>query len=48
MLFVLPGFISGMQEALAPFVVLDEPDTPLQADPVLTSVNLATRLAKPC
>lgn len=29
MLFVLPGFISGMQEALAPFVVLDEPDSRL-------------------
>ena len=29
MLFVLPGFISGMQDALAPFMVLDEPDSRL-------------------
>jgi len=26
MLFVLPGFISGMQDASLPFIVLDEPE----------------------
>ncbi|CAL1147967.1 unnamed protein product [Cladocopium goreaui] len=29
MLFVLPGFISGMQDASLPFIVLDEPDSRL-------------------
>ena len=39
MLFILPGFISGMQDAPLPFVVLDEPESCLNCLELM-SVNV--------